>query len=98
MHDAYIRRRKLVMDTMDDLGIAYGIPQGGQFIFADIRPTGLDSVELAHRILREQHVLAYPGSGFGPDWDSYIRITFLQPEARLQEGLDRMKSVIAKLL
>ncbi len=91
MAAAYRRRRRLVLDALDEMGMAYGLPQGGQFVFADISFTGLDSAELAQRILSEAHVLAYPGSAFSQDRKNYLRMTFLQPEDLLREGLERMK-------
>jgi len=91
MADAYRRRRRLVLDALDAMGIKYGLPQGGQFVFADISFTGMDSGEVAQRILSEQHVLAYPGSAFSKDRKDYLRMTFLQPEEQLIEGLERMK-------
>ena len=94
MREAYARRRRLVLDALNSMGISYGVPQGGQFVFADISITGMKSVELAQRILTEQHVLAYPGGPFAGDWelgDNYLRITFLQPEEKLREGLERLK-------
>jgi len=97
MREAYSRRRRMVLDALDSMGISYGTPQGGQFVFADISFTGMDSVELAQRILAEQHVLVYPGGPFARRrelGDNYLRITFLQPEDRLGEGLERMKLVM----
>ena len=91
MAEAYRKRRRLVLDALDAMGMAYGLPQGGQFVFADIGFTGLDSGEVAQRILTEQHVLAYPGSAFSKDRKDYLRMTFLQPEDQLIEGLERMK-------
>jgi aspartate/methionine/tyrosine aminotransferase len=91
MHATYARRRKLVMDALDQMDIPYGMPQGGQFIFADISFTGMSSLELAQRILEEQHVLAYPGMAFGEGWEHCLRITFLQPEEKLREGLEKMR-------
>ena len=91
MAEAYRRRRRLVLDALDAMGIKYGLPQGGQFVFADIGFTGMDSGEVAQRILTEQHVLAYPGSAFSKDRKDYLRMTFLQPEDQLIEGLERMK-------
>ncbi len=91
MAAAYQRRRRLVLDALDEMGMKYGLPQGGQFVFADIAFTGLDSAEVAQRMLTEQHVLAYPGSAFSKDRKDYLRMTFLQPEDKLIEGLDRMK-------
>ena len=98
MAEAYRRRRRLVLDALDAMGIKYGLPQGGQFVFADIGFTGLDSGEVAQRILSEQHVLAYPGSAFSKDRKDYLRMTFLQPEDQLIEGLERMKVAMANIV
>ena len=98
MAEAYRRRRRLVLDALDAMGITYGLPQGGQFVFADIGFTGLDSGEVAQRILSDQHVLAYPGSAFSKDRKDYLRMTFLQPEDQLIEGLERMKVGMAKIV
>lgn len=91
MADTYKRRRRLMLDALDEMGIKYGVPQGGQFVFADISFTGMDSAELAQKILTEQHVLVYPGSAFDKARAQYIRMTFLQPEEKLREGLEKMK-------
>ena len=94
MAAAYRRRRRLVLDALDEMGMTYGLPQGGQFVFADIGFTGMDSAEVAQRMLTEQHVLAYPGSAFSKDRKDYLRMTFLQPEDKLIEGLERMKAAM----
>ena len=98
MADAYRRRRRLVLDALDAMGMKYGLPQGGQFVFADIGFTGMDSGEVAQRILSEQHVLAYPGSAFSKDRKDYLRMTFLQPEDQLIEGLERMKVAMQNIV
>ena len=97
MAAAYAQRRRLVLDALDEMGMQYGVPQGGQFVFANIAFTGMDSAEVAQRILREQHVLAYPGSAFSKERKDYLRMTFLQPEEQLVEGLRRMKLAMASL-
>lgn len=98
MADAYRRRRRLVLDALDAMGMTYGLPQGGQFVFADIGFTGMDSGEVAQRILSDQHVLAYPGSAFSKDRKNYLRMTFLQPEELLTEGLERMKVAMHNIM
>lgn len=94
----YVQRRKLVLDALNEMGIAYGVPQGGQFVFADIGFTGMDSAELAQHILTDQHVLVYPGAAFDKDRAQYVRMTFLQPEDKLREGLERMKIAMGKVM
>jgi aminotransferase len=98
MAEAYTRRRRIVLDALDAMGIHYGVPQGGQFVFADISFTGMDSAEFAQKVLSEQHVLVYPGSAFDKGREQYIRITFLQPEDKLREGLEKMKTVMRSIV
>ena len=100
MRETYVRRRRIVLDALDSMGLSYGASQGGQFVFADIGPTGMGSAELAHKILSEQHVVVYPGLAFARDeaWDNYLRITFLQPEDKLREGLARVKVVMDDIM
>jgi aminotransferase len=94
MRDAYVRRRQIVLEALDAMGLPYGAPQGGQFVFVDISGVGMDCAALARKILAEQHVLVYPGSAFAEGGDDYLRITFLQPEEKLREGLDRMNRAL----
>jgi aminotransferase len=98
MADAYARRRKIVMAALDEMGLTYGVPQGGQFVYIDIGFTGLDSGELAQKILADQHVLVYPGSAFDKERGQYVRMTFLQPEDKLREGLERMRVAMQHIL
>ena len=98
MAAAYRRRRRMVLDALDAMGMKYGLPQGGQFVFADIGFTGMDSAEVAQRMLTDQHVLAYPGAAFSKDRKNYLRMTFLQPEDKLKEGLERMKTAMQNMM
>ncbi len=98
MAAAYRKRRRMVLNALDAMGMKYGMPQGGQFVFADIGFTGLDSADVAQRMLTEQHVLAYPGSAFSKNRKHYLRMTFLQPEDLLMEGLERMKVAMQNIM
>ncbi len=98
MFAEYAKRRRMVLDALDAMDIPYGVPQGGQFVFADISFTGMNSLDLAQKILEEEHVLAYPGSAFGPGWENCLRVTFLQPEDKLREGLERMQRAMLSIM
>ncbi|HKK91808.1 MAG TPA: aminotransferase class I/II-fold pyridoxal phosphate-dependent enzyme [Longimicrobiales bacterium] len=94
MRSAYIERRRIVLDAVKAMGLSFGQPQGGQFVFVDVSETGMDSVELAQKVLREEHVLAYPGGAFSPDMSNFVRVTFLQSEDKLRDGMARFKRVV----
>lgn len=98
MAETYRRRRQIVLEALDAMGLQYGVPQGGQFVYADISFTGMDSGELAEKILTDQHVLVYPGSAFDKARGEYIRITFLQPEEKLRVGLEKMRVAMKKIM
>jgi aspartate/methionine/tyrosine aminotransferase len=93
----YARRRRIVMDGLESLGLAYGVPQGGQFVFVDISSTNMRSIDFVRWLLEACHVLVYPGGAFGAAFDNFIRITFLQPEDLLAEAFERMGRLMEEL-
>lgn len=93
---ACVARRARVRAMLDRVGLPYGKPDGGQFVFFDISSLGRSSVEVSEQLVTEAHVVASAGAGFGASWDTFMRVTYLQPEPVLQEGLDRIERVLRK--
>ncbi|MFO7635165.1 MAG: hypothetical protein R6W76_21645 [Caldilinea sp.] len=56
--------------------------------------TGLPSPRFCEELLREVRVLIFPGSMFGDDSDKYVRISYLQPQPRIEEAVGRMQKFI----
>jgi aminotransferase len=98
MRQAYIRRRRVVLDALDAMDVTYALPQGGQFVFADFSFTGMTAPELSQRFLNDEHLLIFPGSSFGAAWENFMRITFLQPEDKLGEAMGRMQRAVARIM
>lgn len=98
MAEVLTQRRKIVLDALDEMGIPYGVPQGGQFLFADVSVTGMGDVELAYKFLRDEQVLTIPGSCFGSPNEDYLRIAFLTTEENLREGMRRIKRVVDEVM
>lgn len=95
-HEIYTRRRRLVMSGLQDLGFSYGDPQGAFFIYTNAASSGIPAFELSYLLLREAHVLIFPGTAFGEKWVDWMRIAYLQPEDQLALALDRIKAVLAR--
>jgi aminotransferase len=91
----YERRRRLMLDSFDRVGFTYGEPRGAFYIFINTSSTGLDSEDLSLKLLQEAHVLAFPGTGFGPQWVDYMRISYLAPEETLREAMRRIEHCLA---
>ena len=50
------------------------------------------------RLLEEGRVMMFPGSLFGDHCDDYVRISLLQPIAKVQEAANRMEKVVSSLI
>lgn len=68
-------------------------PRGSIYIFVNIKKTGLSSVEVADRMLRDAHVLVLPGNAFGKCGDGYIRIAVTVGLDKLKEAFDRISEM-----
>ncbi|WP_432663612.1 pyridoxal phosphate-dependent aminotransferase [Wukongibacter baidiensis] len=65
-------------------------PRGSLYLFINIKETGLSSMEVADKILREAHVLVLPGNAFGACGEGYIRIAVTVGLEDLKEAFDRI--------
>ena len=64
-------------------------PQGAFYVFPSVKDLGLDSAELARRLIREAKVAVTPGFCFGAE--GFIRISCGASMEDLEEGLSRME-------
>lgn len=64
-------------------------------VWVDCRKTGLTSGELEEKLIREGGVWLNPGSMYGAAGEGFMRINIACPRARLKEGLNRIKKVLA---
>ncbi len=95
MRAEYAERRAYLMRVLKEMGLSYGFPGGGFYIYTNISATGLKAPQFCETLLREGRVLLFPGSLFGDGDDVYVRISYLQPLARIEEAIERMAKVIA---
>ena len=93
----YERRLELVVRRLDDMGISYGRPGGGMYVYANISSTGLDAETFCLELLRQEHVMVFPGTMFADPANRHIRITLLSPFASIEEALRRMKGFVARV-
>lgn len=70
---------------------SYVKPRGAYYTFAKFLPPCDDDVELAIRILKEARVAMVPGSAFGPEGHSYLRICFGCTLPEIDEGMSRLE-------
>ena len=94
MLEAYGERRAYLMGALTEMGLTYGHPGGAFYIYTNVSSVGMPASEFCERLLRETGVLIFPGNLFGDDSDNYIRISYLQPIARIREAVERMNAFV----
>lgn len=94
MLEAYGERRAYLMAALDRMGLTYGHPGGAFYIYTNVANSGLPASEFCLRLLEEAQVMIFPGSMFGDDSDTYIRISYLQPMERIEEAVARMEAFL----
>ena len=91
LHDEYRARASLLTAMLRDApGCRAVPPEGGMFVLLDIRGTGIEAGEFAHRLLARERVAVLPCDGFGPSAAGHLRIALSAPEARLREAGERI--------
>ncbi len=89
-HNAtYQRRRDLIVETLNNIGVEARTPKASLYIWAKV-PENYTSVELATELLEEVGVVVTPGVGYGRNGEGYIRLSLTIPDAGLVKGLSRL--------
>lgn len=96
MREEYKRRRNLVVNSLNKLGLSCPMPQGAFYVFCSIKPTGLDEIEFANQLLKREKVAVVPGTAFGPKGEGYIRISYASSMENLKEAMIRIGKFLAK--
>ena len=97
MRRTYDERRQVMCRALDAMGLTYGRPRGAFYVYANVSSTGLAASELCVRLLEEARVMIFPGSLFGDHNDDFLRISLLQPVARIEEAVERMAETVTAL-
>ncbi|MCH5226507.1 MAG: pyridoxal phosphate-dependent aminotransferase [Muribaculaceae bacterium] len=69
--------------------------EGTYLVWVDCKHLGIPSVELEEKLIREGGVWLNPGSMYGEAGEGFMRINIACPKERLEEGLKRLKKVLA---
>jgi len=93
----YDRRRRLLVDGLNRLGLTTFEPRGAFYAFPRISSTGLDSETFAQRLLEEERVAVVPGSAFGPSGEGHVRACYATAYEQLEEALVRIGRFVARL-
>ena len=95
MFTTYERRRGLVCDALEQMGLGLVRPAGAFYAFPSIKGLGLGSEEFCERAIREAGVALVPGTCFGAE--GFVRLSYCVSDADLALGLERLASFVGDL-
>jgi aspartate/methionine/tyrosine aminotransferase len=76
-------------------GFRCRMPEGAFYAFPNITGTGMKSKELADRLLNEAGVAALSGTSFGEYGEGYLRFSYANSLANLNEAVERIRHWLA---
>ncbi len=89
-HNAvYQRRRDLLVETLNNIGLKAELPKASLYVWAQI-PAGYTSLEFTNDLLEQVGVVVTPGTGYGRNGEGYVRLSLSIPDASLVKGLSRL--------
>jgi LL-diaminopimelate aminotransferase len=91
----YQRRRDLMIEGCNALGLRTRVSQAGLYIWAAV-PSGYTSRDFANWLFDKTGVFVTPGSNFGQAGEGYLRISITAPDERIETALQRMRDAIAR--
>jgi aminotransferase len=96
MVEDYNRRRLVMVNGLNEIGLSCFEPQGAFYAFPSIKSTGMTSEEFAERLLVEEKVAVVAGTAFGECGEGYVRCCYAVSLADIEEALTRIKRFVDK--
>ncbi|MCX7831773.1 MAG: LL-diaminopimelate aminotransferase [Actinobacteria bacterium] len=88
----YERRKQMVLDVLNELGISYHISPATIYVWAEV-PDGYTSDTWAMKLIDEAGIVVSPGSAYGKFGEGYFRISLTVKDERLKEAMERLKNL-----
>jgi aminotransferase len=92
----YDRRRRLIVDGLNSIGMPCFEPQGAFYAFPSVVQSGMTDTEFAERLLMEEKVAVIPGSAFGAGGAGYVRCSYATAYEKIEIALERMARFVRR--
>ncbi len=93
----YDRRRRLIYNGLQDIGLEVFEPEGAFYIYPRIGGFGLTGEKFCERLLYEHKCAIVPGVAFGRSGEEFARISYAYSVKHINQALERMEAFIKTL-
>lgn len=94
MREEYNRRRNVMVEGFNDMGLSCFMPQGAFYTFPSVQSTGMDSNTFCETLLYEKKVAVVPGTAFGESGEGFIRCSYAYSVEDINEALNRIEAFV----
>lgn len=92
----YDRRRRLIVNGLNSLGMPTFEPRGAFYAFPSTLVTGMDEETFSTRLLEEERVAVVPGSAFGAGGEGFVRCSYATAYEKIEEALYRLERFVSR--
>ncbi len=96
MVEEYDRRRNLIVNGLNDLGLTTFEPRGAFYAFPSVAITGMSDETFAELLLKEEKVAVVPGSAFGIGGEGFVRCSYATAYEKIEVALERLQKFVRR--
>ncbi|MBE5759854.1 MAG: aminotransferase class I/II-fold pyridoxal phosphate-dependent enzyme [Clostridiales bacterium] len=97
MRHSYNRRRILIYEGFNEMGLSCFEPKGAFYVFPSIQSTGMTSDEFCTKLLMSKKVACVDGSAFGSVGEGFIRCSYAASVENITEALKRIREFLEEI-
>lgn len=85
------KRRDRIAAALRKLGFSFQLPRASYYFWVHIPASYRSSVEFCADLLEKQGLVVTPGVGYGPSGEAFFRVSMTAPDARIDQGMERLE-------
>jgi len=90
MRAEYNRRRNLIVNGLNAIGLETFEPHGAFYAFPEVSASGMDEITFARKLLEEEKVAVVPGSAFGAGGEGFVRCSYATAYEEIEKAVHCM--------
>ena len=97
MRDEYDKRRKIIVEGFNKMGLTCFEPRGALYVFPSIQKTGMTSMDFCEKLLYSEKVAVIPGNAFGDSGEGFVRCSYAYSVEKINIALKRIEKFLQNL-
>jgi len=94
MREEYDKRRRIITDGFNKIGLSCFEPRGAFYVFPSIESTNMTSMDFCEKLLYGEKVAVIPGNSFGDYGEGFIRCSYAYSVEKICTALERIEKFV----